>query len=451
MAAPSYANGVTLTKAAVNRLQKLELFANSASPNFDDLNDTLLAANLYDNQDLVAADAAAMRKALSDMLSPAAVRQAIRGALTEWAIACGAPEGAAITLPQALSRIRDYMVANSKSLNAREFTRGAASAGGSNVGNGAVKRLTVDEDGFALEGSHAETKTLRCDFDQLSVPKHKERFTVEGATAERDFIEVLGSGIVSGDGATDFLQCLTSDDSLPYLDNPTFSTFSGTQPTAGSETTPTATDSVTGWTLGNTAGARVSLDQAYRDFPTESQKYSVRFTADNSLTQTFNTKNRTVPRKKPMYVQVAIYRKDAATGTLTITVGAQSQNFTIGSLANNAWNLCVLDLDKDLYHKNWKTNNATFSISTSSLATGTIYIDDVIFAPMTFVNGAWLAIVGGTTPFSRNDTFTLADTVNATRGILSYWIHHRSGLCLAEPGFGLPVNASGTETEADPS
>lgn len=450
MAAPSYANGVTLIKAAVNRLQKIELFCNSASPNFDDLNDTLLAANVYDNQNIIAGDAAVMRQALSDLISPPAVRTAIRGALIEWAIGCGAPEGAAISPAQALKRIREYMVANSKSIDARAFTRGAASAGGSNVGNGLVRRLTVDEDGFALEGSHAEVKTLKCDADQLSVPKHQERFTIEGATAEKDFIEVLGSGIVSGDGATPFLQCLTSKDSEPYIDNPTFSTFSGTQPTAGVESTPTAVTSVTGWTLGNTAGARVSLDLAYRDFPTETQAYSVRFTADNSITQTFNTKNRTVPTRRPMYVQVAVYRAASATGTLTITVGSQSQNFTIGSLNNAAWNICVLDLDSSLYHKNFKTNNATFSISVASLATGTIYIDDVIFAPMTFVNGAWLAIVGGTTPFSRNDTFTITDTV-AGRGVLSYWIHHRSGLCLSEPGFCLPVNASAGETETDPS
>lgn len=451
MAAPTYNQGVTLIKAAVNRLQKIELFANSASPNFDDLNDTLLAANLFDNQGLVAADADAMRAQLSAMLSPEAVRRAIRGAMIEWAIACGAPEGAGISLAQALVRIRDYAVANSKSLDARNFTRGAASAGGSNVGNGLVRRVTVDEDGFALEGSHAEIKTLNCVSDQAQVQKHKEVFEVLGATAEKDFIEVLGSGIVSGDGSTPYLTCLTTDDTKPYLANPTFSTYSGTAPTAGVESTPSAVTSITNWTLNNTAGARVSVDVVYRDLVTESLRYSVKFTADNTISQTFNDVNRpTFPKRAPMYVQVAIYRKDAATGTITITFGAQSQAFTLGSLNNNAWNVVILDLDKDLYHKNWKSSGALFSIAVASLATGTMYIDDVIVAPMTFVNGAWLAIVGGSTPFSRNDTFTITDTV-AGRGVMSYWLLHRSGLCLAEPGFGIPVNAAGSETVTDPA
>ena len=445
MGALSRANAITLVKATVNKLQKLDLFANSLSPNYDGLDDTFLAANVGDLQALCGADAATQRARLSVMLSPAAVREQLRGPMAEWAVAIGAPEGPTIDLATALFRIAEYENANGHSIDARGFTYGSASAGGSNVGNGTIRRVTVDEYGVNLEGGHAETKTYRCDQDQQQRPKHRERFTIEGATAEPDFLKVVGSSLVAS------IDALTSADSSQWLNNPTFSTFNGTQPTAGVESTPTATTSVTGWVLGSTSLARVSLDVVYRDLVTDSQKYSVRFTGNNSLTQTFNLQKRpTFARRRPYYVQVAIYKEAGTTGNLTITCGSQSQVFALSGLSTG-WNAVKLDLDKDLYHRNWTTNDATFAIALSSYGgSGSIYIDDVIFSEMQFVDGVWVALIGGSTPFKRGDYFTIADSV-AGRGVLSYWINHRSGLCLVEPGYGLPVNTGGTEDIADPS
>ncbi len=448
----TYNQGRDLVKAAVNLLQKLELFVASASPNYDGLFDTVLAANLGDLQDLVAADVYAHRAGLSQGLSPITVQRVLRGPMAEWAIACGAPEGTEISLPKALERVRDYQVLNSLSINAREFTRGAVTAGGSNTGNGAGYRVTVDEDGFALEGSHAEVKTLTCQRDQAQVDKHREEFSVEGAKAERDSLVVSGSGIVEGISSGG-LRTLSTVETSAFVGNPTFSSYSGTAPSAGVESTPSTTTSIPNWVLDSASLARVSLDVAYLDLVGETQKYSVRFTGNNGLTQTFNDVRRpNFPKRTPMLLGWAVYREGSVTGTLTLTWGAQTQAFTVGSLSNGAWNLCFADRDKDLYHKNWTTNGATLRAALSSYGgSGSIYLDRVIFAPMSLVDGAYLSLVGGATPFKRGDLFTITDTVNATRGILSYWIHHRSGLGQPAPAFCLPVNAAGAETVTDPS
>lgn len=444
----SYADAVDLVKDAVNVLQKTDLFANANSPNLNGLTDAVLAENLGELTDAVSAALYEWRGRFSDLLSPESVQAFLLPSLREWALACGAPEGSTATFAQAMDRIRTYMVANSKSIDGRNFTYGTPTAGGGNTGNGNLRRLTVDEDGFRLEGGHAEDKTFRFDVDQAQTGKHKEQAAIEGEPAERDFVLVDGSGI-SGS----VIRALTSEDSARLVTNPTFSQFVGTAPTASTPTSATAADSFTGWTLTTYAAARATIDHAYRDFPTvpTSQRIGVEFTADNTITQTFNTQRaQEWSRRTPYFVQVAIYRKSGATGTVTITFGSQSQNFTLGSLSNNAWNLCYLDLDKDLYHKNFTTNNMTLAVSVASLATGTMVIDDVIVAPMTFINGSWWALVGGSTPFKRGDTFTAADSV-AGRGVLSYWLHHRSGYALAAPGFCLPVNVAGSETETDPT
>lgn len=452
MGALTYNQGRDLVKAAINLLQKLDLFANANTPNYRGLFDTAIAANLGDLQDLVAADLAAHRLGISNGLSPATVQRVLRGPMAEWAVACGAPEGRSIDLPTAIERIRTYQIDNSLSVNAREFTRGTVTADGGNTGNGTGYRVTVDEDGFPLEGGHAEDKTLICERDQQLVEKHREEFWIKGEGAEKDYTLVDGSGLSVGKQAGG-LKVLSTVETSAFVGNPTFSTFSGTAPTAGSEATPSTTTSITNWVLGSASLARVSVDVVYLDLAGETQKYSVRFTGNNSLTQTFKDVRRPqFPKRTPMLHGWAVYREGSATGNLALTWGAQSQTFSLAGLTDGAWNLCFADRDKDLYHKNWTTNDATIAATLSSYGgSGSIYLDRVIFAPMPFVDGAYLALVGGSTPFKRGDKFTWTDSVSATRGVIQYWACHRSGLGLVAPGFCLPGVTGGAETVTDPS
>jgi len=71
-----------------------------------------------------------------------------------------------------LKRIYQYMIDNSLDVNSRGISYGAVSAGGSNVGDGTVQRLTVDENNEPLEHCHVELKTLTCiNFTEISLEK----------------------------------------------------------------------------------------------------------------------------------------------------------------------------------------------------------------------------------------------------------------------------------------
>ena len=447
MAVLTYDQSVALFKAVVAYLESEENTAVSAEvPKYD----LVVAANIGDLTEQVAASIRAHRSMSSAALSPSAVQDVLRWPLTEWSLAIGAPEGRSITLSRALFRLQEYFVTNSKSLNAREFTLGAVSAGGSNVGTGTVRRLNVDHDDFPLEGGHAEVKTLTCRQDQLQVDVGEEVFEFAGAVPKNDFL------VVTGSGPQGQLVAATTRSTEAFLTNPSFSQVSGTLPTASTEVTCVATDTVTGWVLTTAASAKTSVDTVYRDRVStpSTQRISVKFIDNNTITQTFSAQKRPVWKPRvPYYVQVAVYRKTAATGNIVITFGATSRTVALSGLTDDAWNVVTLTLDKGLYHKNFSTNAPVFSIAYSSAgASKLVYIDDVIIKEMDFVDGRWWVAVGGATPFKRLDTFSFTDSVNGTRGKCSYWLHHRSGLALdpASSGFCLPTNASAGETVTDP-
>jgi hypothetical protein len=441
MSALSYANAWAQINAVVNLLQKLELFGNSASPNFDTLHQTLRAATSGDYKAQVLAAAQNMRGGLSSLLSPAATRALLSPAMLDIARAIDAPER---DYDGIMRRLYDYMHANSKTINSRGLTRGSPSAGGSNVGNGTVYRVTSDALGYALESSTSEVKTLLCIADQTSEggEKHREVFEVRGAEALDDLFRG-GTGLVTQ------IRCLDVRDSAAILRNPGFDTFSGTAPAAGSPATPSAVTSITGWTLDSVTSVTVGIDtpSPYRTPVGETAAKWVRFAANRTMTQAISAVTRAKFRRDVPYIfQVAVYRESSCDGTLTISVGAVSRAVDMTTLSNGAWN--VVDVPDpqgaNCWYDNMAENDMDISFALTSRTTGALELDDIVFAPMTAIDGAFVALVGGATPFKVKDTFTITDS-EATRGINQYWISHRA------QAQSLPSNNAGGETEADPS
>jgi len=325
--------------------------------------------------------------------------------------------------------------------NSRDLTYGSIAAHGRNTGNGTISRCTVDEDGYDLENCHCEVKTWEIISDQNSEgEQHREVFFVEGEEAEPDFCQIIGSGLRTG------VRCLTTRDSEAYIANPTFSSIACTAPTASTPTTLTAADDITNWTVTTYAAAQVQLDTTYRDLTGEGNTYAVTFTADNAITQVLLTQTRARLRADtPYYLQIAVYRVSSCDGTLTVAFGRTSKAFTVSSLNNAAWNICRMDLDKGLYLKNFTEDSLDITITLASRTTGSIHIDDIVFAPMVLVDGTWWAPVGGATPFRREDKFTATDTDPGSTDTLSYWLW-RSGA-----GVNFPTATGGNETDADPA
>lgn len=422
----SYSNAVALLKAAINFLEKTEGYGRNT---YVGLYTTLGAANLGDYPNLVSSAAARHRGLLAGTISAVRVRALLTPPLIEIMAAIGSPER---SYEGMLFRWREYMLSlgTVDKVVSRSFSRGTMTAG-SNSGNGTINRLLVDEDGYPLEGSFPnETKTFECVYDQNTVEKHAEVFQVRGTKAEYDGLKVIGTGM-----KRELPPCFTTRDSQAYVANPAFSQFSGTVPTAGVETTPTTTTSVTGWTLGNTAGARVSIDQCYRSLVGETAKYSVRFTADNSLSQVLSDIRRArLGTKNPLYDHWAVYRESNCDGTLTAALGASSVAISMASLNNAAWNIVKLGttagvLDKRCYHKNFKSNALALSLTLAGRTTGSIYVGDKVCRPLVPLDGIYVGPVGGSTPFLLRDSFACADAEYATiRGIINYWCCFRSGL-----------------------
>ena len=333
-----------------------------------------------------------------------------------------------------ISRIYDYFVTNSKTIKSRGITFNDPVAAGTNTGSGAIYRLTKDESNYDLEACFMEVKTLKVVSDaQSGALLHEEIFEVRGQNRGLDAITIAGSGLLRRDA-----QCRTSNQSL--LSNPSFSSYSATAPTAGVPSTFGASDTLTDWTV--SAGAITSLqldiDITARDTVGDTTPTAVRWLGNAAITQTFETANATLDPATPYYLEMWVYREGNATGTLTVTMGSQTQAFTIGSLSNAAWNRCRLSLDRDLWPSRFNAANAGITLAVTSLATSTILIDEVVLCPFYSFDGTWLTISPasgtGANDFLLDDSFTITDALAGSDSKIQQWLWRAYGRYLPHAG-----------------
>ena len=438
MAEANYTQAWSQIKARIDIFDELEQFCQSAVTNFIDLESTLKAAAIYENGEETIASASSDRTALSGLLSPGNVLGGLAGPLLDMAQALEVPERDAIGITQ---RLIDSMIAAGDTINSRDMTYGAPVAGGANAGDGSLKRLTVGEGGYDLEHCHGEVKTFKCIRDQNRSDKHEEVFEATGVEAQRDLLKVAGSGLIKS------MKALSARDTETLLTNPSFTRISGTQPATGAPVTPSSLTSITGWVIsGATGNVELDVDTTYRGFVGDTET-SLRLKDNETIAQSLSDNRApSIDPTPPYYFQVAVYREASCDGNLTVSVGASSQVFAVSGLVNGAWNIVNLDLDKDLYYRGFREDSLSVSLQLSGRTTGTIFLDDIIWAPMTFIDGTYWAIIGGSAPFIEEDVFTATDAESGTRGVIQYWFW-RAGLSTP---YSLPSITGGTETITDP-
>ena len=437
MASPTWAEIWTQIRNTVKILNELDKFANANSPNWIALEDTLTQSLEGDYAPQLLASLRSRRASISSVMSPASVRAMLSPLIRELGKVIGAPERNTGAL---MRRIYDYMIdqAPDETLKTRALTYGSPSAAGGNTGNGTILRLTVDEEGHNLEAQHTEAMIAECVSDQNSTDEHEEVFQLRGVERERDFLQVAGSGVVR------LLTAKSARDSARLLGNPSFSQYSGTAASAGSESTPTA---ITNWTAGTIGNFRMSVDKYHRDFIGDTTPTSVRFTTNDSLTQKIVSERRTrLDVDTPYWLQCAIYRESNCDGNISITMGSVTRTVAMSTLTNSAWNIVTIlaTANSNCWYKNFKEADLDIKIELASRTTGTIYVDDVLFVPWDFFAGSYVLILpaaAANTTFLLDDKFTWTDS-ESTRGIIQYWLW-RAGL-----GY-LPSAAS--PTIADPS
>lgn len=388
-----------------------------------------------------------LRAQLSNAISPTMANAVLQPILYDYAgiLSADATDGfgSAYRNPGDIFRaLYDWFVDNSLTVESRAITYDtSATAGGSNVGNGALSRLTVDANSFNLEACHVEKKQFRCRADQnTGAEKQAEVFEAIGTAASPD--SCLRAVYGSGDSARASIvsRHAGSGNGGSLLNNSSFSTYSAS-----------ATPKFSGWTE-TAGGTQVSQDTTnyYRSFPNATVDGSLKITGGGgtvTLTQTLaNSRIRKIDPNTPYLLRVMLNKTigSASGGTVTIRMGATTKSVTIAAMSAN-WTELVLDFDSGCWPKNFNQADFSVQIEWSSSTSGYLLVDDVIFCPWDLIDGTWWNIRGNAathTPWLLNDILTVTDTGGApATGKVQWW------LFVAGLGY-LP--SSGTPTFADP-
>lgn len=378
-------------------------------------------------------------------MSPGDVRRAFTGALEDFCQAINKPVG---TYKENLIVLFDRMTSESDTINSNGPTYGSVSAGGSNVGNGLLYRLTVDEDDNPLGGNTKEAKTFYCLSDENSNAEYREVFGVEGENRRDDWAQYTGSGLKK---ETPAITAISAQDSENFINNPGWN-ISGTQPAASTPAAPATTTSITNWTVSATANFEVDIDTVYRGAPNVTTPKSLRIKDNGNIEQVINAARATsFPKETPLFRRVAVYRESNCDGTLTFEFGADTKATTMTSLTNGAWNIVTMAFDANAYYKAYRENDLNIKFTLASRTTGTLLLSPVEIAAWTPIDGTYYVAAGGSTSWIEDDSYSFTDSESA-RAILLYWLIERSQAAnIVGRPFTLPMDNSGTETISDPT
>lgn len=324
-----------------------------------------------------------------------------------------------------LDRLYTHFNAGSLDVDERTFTRGAVSAV-TGTGNGTVRRLTVDENGEAIESTHADVITVKCIADaNTGALVHEELFEIRGTNAPFDLLD-MKTASTQGSGAalrSDVVRSVSSRDSIALNSSFDNVTVAAGQPTTGSPVTLASGDTVDNWTVDDITAITSDVDTLYRSTSGVTTPKKMTLGKNCVLTQTFANANIALDPNRPYWYQIALRRRASATGTFTVAVGAQSVAQDISSLSNDTWTVLPAAIDANLWTKNLTQTAADINLTMASLATGTLEVDDLVIVPMFAFDNQWFTNVGGSTAYLLDDLLTFTDTISSDTKIQKWlWL-----------------------------
>jgi hypothetical protein len=391
--------------------------------NFVAMADALTQSMEGDNASGVLAGMESVRASLSSYLTGGT--QMLDPHLADWARFLGITSTDSQSI---LTELYDDFISAPASVATRAFTFGTPTPDGGNVGDGTIIRLTVDENALDIENGTTEAKKATVSSDANSgTEKSQEVLTFEGATASPDDVESLGSGNVTT------IPAAHPDSSL--LLNAGFEQFSGAidQPTDIPNWTSDVAVIGDGTDYEFLEGAANIYLPAFND---NDVRRSLEIKLTRTLTQKINVRRTQLSPGAAYYLRVAFNENSTATGTLTITMGSQTDSFTLTAAAG--WQTFALPVDENLWFANFNEDDLEISITFTRTA-GTLTIDDVIFVPFVPFDGTGYLVLPGQTPFLVDDEFTWTDS--ATESKIQRWLYRLYGRYLPH---------SATPTIADP-
>ena len=390
---------------------------------------------------------AQIRAQCSDLVSPSYASSVITPALFEYGKILAADAtyglGAGYRAPADIfAALYDWFHDKTLSVASRTITFDTTpTAGGSNVGNGTISRLTIDENAYNIESCTIEKKQFVCRADQNSgTEEHAETFEMIGEPSSFD--SLLRGSFGSGDAARTVITSkhagTGSGGSL--LQNSSFSQYA-----AGS------TPKFTGWT--ETAGGNhMSQDTTnyYRSHPNATTNASLKMDGGHgtlTVTQPLSAMRvRRLDPNTPYFLRVMVNKTvhSAVGGDVVISLGSSSKTVAVSALSSG-WNEITIDFNEDCWFKNFNEDALSVEISWNNTPTsGSLLVDDVILSPWDLIDGTWWCLrQNAASPVSwlANDILTLEDTGGAPgTGKINYW--------LWVAGFGyLPTSGSPTFTD----
>ncbi len=405
----------------------------SFNTNFDSVSNPAAAAIVTSYPSLIAGGAQAMRSQLVAVRNM--VPQMLQAGLYDFGDVIAAP---AVSPPQIFRDfLYQYFVDNSKTVNDRNWTRGAMSAV-TGTGTGTINRLNKDGNNFALQCGHPEVKIAKCISDKQSgAIQHEEEMEFRGVSPQPDNLKIVGSGLRKS------VFCLSGRNSTDYLDNPSFDSFSGTI---------AALTAVTNWTP-TTAIGNFQLDQTnyYRSYQGVTTPASLRISMNDTMTQNMTAvKNPNFDPLTPLYSQIAYNRQvGAGDGNLNLIIG--SRTTSVALVAQTGWNILRVALGQGNWFRYFNQTTMSVAVSIDSRTTGYTLVDDIILAPFTEADGVFYASIGGATPFLRDDSLTWTDS--EAGAVVGYWLEQMfAGRDTIAPWWAyLPSDNAAGETWTDPT
>jgi hypothetical protein len=349
-----------------------------------------------------------------------------------------------------LYRLIDQMTADSQTVLSSSVTLGSVSAGGSNVGNGTVLTTKV-LDGYSSPGARSglfyrahpaynglnselavasETMTVQCVediYDNQGVVTFEWRGKLSDQAGQYG-IDTDGSGTI---GNITEIHETTTD----IVTNADFEDF----------TTPNIPD---GWTIDSgTAGTHVKSNTSnVAHGSTSLQLVGDGAQATIKVAQAIASN---VVNTNRCYALTAQVQADASIGAGTLTIWFEGTGYTAGasekiSIAPGSLptsmtlETCLITMPASI--------PSDFKLVVKWDGTPTnaknVFIDDIGLAPVSYGGGVGIAIVRGTTPFTKRDKFTF--TVANSEGVFQKAFRQIFGVQL--PSAGSPTIADGLAT-----
>lgn len=386
--------------------------------------------------DRVASALVSMRSLMSSGVSPSTARSLLEPIMTEYAQFQTGWGGGSTDLGSIMDAVYEYMHDNSETIESRAITYASPSTSG--TGNGAMIRLTEDHNGYNLESCTVEKKVFRCVQDQNSgVKEEAEVFELMGSPQSRDFlllsydsgsnlygtgqqgIRIVAKNARSGNGGQ----------GSSLLQNSSFSTYDAS-----------GSPKFAGWTE-TQGGGQLAQDTTnyYRSHPNASTDGALQITGgggDVTIKQGLSAMpiNRIDP-DTPYFFRVMLNKDvgSASGGTVTIRLGSITAAITITALGSDWQELRIGDASlagsedpKDQWPRNFNGDGFDVEIEWASSSSGTLLVDDVIFAPYTLIDGTYYAIrathATAHAPFVLDDEISFTDSGGApATGKLAWW------------------------------